>query len=186
MRLPLLLRSSGLISKLVVLNALLLPGAFLGEQFVGVNQAQAQELPGDDLVRPPIVGGREIPEGCNLVQGNLKDYLESGEEGYDELDYMPPRLECTTLPPIEEVPEIPEIPEIPKKEVECEDGDPDCQDPPPPADPDDPEEVACVGWKLLPQTRRRAFDLLRLAAAQSRCARSRYGPLQQSAGRHPV
>jgi len=40
MKLPvLLLRSSGLIGKLVLLNALLLPGAFLAEQVVAVNSA---------------------------------------------------------------------------------------------------------------------------------------------------
>ena len=37
-----LLRSSGLIGKLIVLNALVLPGAFLAVQVAGENEAQAR------------------------------------------------------------------------------------------------------------------------------------------------
>ena len=40
----LLLRTSGLIGKLVVLNALVLPGAFIGEQLVGGSEAKAEQL----------------------------------------------------------------------------------------------------------------------------------------------
>ena len=68
----LLLRTSGLIGKLVVLNALVLPGAFIGEQLVGGSEAKAQEI------------------SCETTPG-------SGEIG--EAGYIPPGIACTVVPP---------------------------------------------------------------------------------------
>ena len=68
----LLLRTSGLIGKLVVLNALVLPGAFIGEQLVGGSEAKAQEI------------------SCETTPG-------SGEEG--ESDFVPPSISCEVIPP---------------------------------------------------------------------------------------
>ena len=76
MKSELLLRTSGLIGKLVVLNALVLPGAFIGEQLVGGNEAKAQ---------------RTCSRGPGISAG-----LRPGEDGFV---LIPGRITCEIIPP---------------------------------------------------------------------------------------
>ena len=75
MKSQLLLRTSGLIGKLIVLNALVLPGAFIAEQLVDGNEAKAEQL------------------RCETTPG-------SGTSG--EAGYVPPEIVCTVVPPGED------------------------------------------------------------------------------------
>ena len=161
MKLPvLLLRSSGLIGKLVMLNALLLPGAFLGEQFVAVNSAQAQvsdsDSGGDSSATPsptsdggdggefePI--GRPMPEGDFTFNPGSCSTENICDPGGGEGDFVPPSLSFDPANPGKEPDESggrePPITIVPP---------PEFRDPPegetPPEEETPPEvEQACQG-----------------------------------------
>ncbi len=88
-----------MISRLVLLNALLLPGAFIGEQLVGGNQAKAG----------PLLDALNLD--CDGDIGSIQDGIFPCEDGF----IPPSNISCKTNPP----PVPPEVPELTKEESAC-------------------------------------------------------------------